>query len=110
MEVIQVAASIEQKIALLESFRQRLNKFTKEKVLSTAIAEYDKSIAIAVANLKAKGEPVTIIEKLAKGECWQTREKVSQAEITYKAIVANIDIIKAQLMGFQSIYKHLDST
>lgn len=110
MEVMQVAASIEQKIALLEEFRQRLNTFTRNKVLSTAIAEYDKQIAIAVAKLKAAGEPVTIIEKLAKGECWQAKGKVSHAEVEYKAIVANIDIIKAQLMGFQSIYKHLDST
>lgn len=32
----------------------------------------------------------------------------AQAEITYKAIITNIDILKAQLMGFQSINRHLE--
>ncbi len=110
MEVIPVAQAIERKMADLETFRQRLNDFVRNKELSTATSEYDKEMAIAVARLKAQGESVTIIKMLAKGACSEYQEKVTHAEITYKAISANIDAIKAQLMGWQSIYKHLDNT
>ena len=51
--------------------------------------------------------PATIIEKTAKGICWQARLDMEKADALYKSLISNIDSVQAELNGFQSINRHL---
>jgi hypothetical protein len=82
----------------------------KGNARAKAISNYDKQMKIAIVTLKDEGKfPVTLIEKIAKGVCNDHREKLELAEVAYKACISNLEALKAQLNGYQSLYKHLDS-
>ena len=106
-EPIEVAAKIQRKIDELESFRQRLNQFVANKELSRATVNYEKAKGIEVETLKANGQPVSVIDSIAKGNCAEQKGDLVQAEITYKALTLNIHVLESQLNGFQSINRHL---
>jgi len=75
-----------------------------------AISNYDKRMRIAIVTLKDEGKfPATLIEKIAKGVCAPEIEEREIAESGYRACISNLEALKAQLNGYQSIYKHLDS-
>lgn len=83
---------------------------TKGNARAKAISNYDKQLKIAIVTLREEGKfPVTLIEKIAKGVCSDHREKLELAEVGYKACISNLEALKAQLNGYQSVYKHLDS-
>ncbi len=78
------------------------------KTKAETMGEYDKQIAVAVADLKAHGEPATIIDKLAKGRTWELLVKRIIAEETLKAHYSKLSRLEAQLNGFQSVNRYLD--
>jgi hypothetical protein len=83
---------------------------TKGNARANAISNYDKQLKIAIVTLKENGKfPATLIEKIAKGVCSDHRLTLELAEVGYKACISNLEALKAQLNGYQSIYKHLDS-
>ena len=86
---------------------------------SKAIANYDKALALTIVKLrngvemefegqKILNPPVTIMEKIAKGICWKERLELEEAEGEYKSLITNIETVKAELNGLQSINKHLE--
>lgn len=92
----------------------------KGKARAKSVMEYDKSMAICIATLRNDKNymlfgkdypqpPVTLVEKLARGICAQQRYDMEIAESGYKACISNLEALKAQLNGYQSIYRHLDS-
>lgn len=94
---------------------------TKGMAKAKAISDYDRKLAVTLATLKDgetytlgdktyKQPPVTIMEKIAKGICANERYELELAESSYKACISNIEALKAQLNGFQSINRHLDET
>lgn len=83
---------------------------TKGNARAKAISNYDKQLGIAIVVLRDEGKyPATLIEKIAKKICCDHRETLELAEVGYKACISNLEALKAQLNGYQSIYKHLDS-
>ena len=87
-----------------------LHWFCGELLLRNAISDYDKQLKIAIVVLKEEGKfPATLIEKIAKGVCSDHRLTLELAEVGYKSCISNLEALKAQLNGYQSIYKHLDS-
>lgn len=119
MEVIQVSQTIEKLIKEIGKTRREIE--VKGKARAKAISNYDKRLAISMANLredenyllagkKYSQPPTTLVEKLAKGICEQDRYDLEIAESAYKACISNLDALKAQLNGYQSIYRHLDTT
>ena len=119
MEVIQVSKTIENLIKEIGKCRREIE--TKGKARAKAIMEYDKAMAICTATLRndkiymlAGKEypqpPTTLVEKLAKGICAQQRYDCEIAESAYKACISNLEALKAQLNGYQSIFRHLDTT
>jgi len=83
---------------------------TKGNARAKAISNYDKQLKIAIVVLKEEGKfPITLIEKIAKGVCSDHREVLELAEVGYKSCISNLTALMAQLNGYQSIYKHLDS-
>lgn len=86
---------------------------------ATAISNYDKALAISILRLrngeeiefeghKVKDPPTTIIEKVCKGICWKERLELEEADGSYKSLITNIETVKAELNGLQSINKHLE--
>lgn len=117
-DVISVAESIREKISEIESERAKLEDSATDK--ANAISEYDRMMAISVLKLKNKaitefeGNQISnlqanLIPIIAKGLCYKERFSQEFFEGRYKSILSNIDAIKAELNGFQSINRHLDN-
>jgi len=105
--LIQIANEIRAKIKLLEKGRAELQGKAQGK--ANAIAEYDKVLAIAIIKYRDAGKyPATLIEKIAKGDCYKERAKAELTEAEYKLTVTKMNGIQAELNGYQTIYKHLD--
>lgn len=116
------AAEIKEKIAELSEARRNIFKAAEEKGL--AISNYDRMIAITFLKLKNRlikqmadpetGEiidipvlPATALTLVAKGICWMHKGREEEADAMYKATISNIDAIKAELNGLQSINKNI---
>ena len=101
---MNIASAIDSKIQLLEQMRFELRKRTEEK--AKAISDYDKHLMLKMVQLR-ESYPATLVEKIAKGECWEQRYKLELAEGLYKSLISNIDCVQAELNGLQSINRHL---
>ncbi len=119
MEVVEVSKQIEKRIELLAIARKELAERASLKAVT--IAEYDKALTITLIKLregveqefeghKIKGVPATIMEKLAKGMCWQERLAMEKANAGYGVAVSGMNSLQAELNGWQSIYRHLEQT
>jgi hypothetical protein len=123
MEAIDVSNSIEEKISQLEKGTARsgiLDKAKDEK--AQTIAEYDKCLAIKILEIRSGKEmmfeglqvkkdlPANLVEKIAKGICWQERLAMEAADANYKNTVTRIGAVEAMLNGYQSIFRHLSHT
>ena len=108
MEIIECKNIIEDIVSEIGSCRREIE--TKGNARARAISNYDKQLKIAIVTLKEESKyPATLIEKIAKGVCCDHREQLELAEVAYKACISNLTALMAQLNGYQSIYRHLDS-
>lgn len=116
--IIQISDNIQKLIAEIGKCRREIEG--KGEVRARAIKSYDLKLAIALATLREsenyemagrtwKSPPVTIMEKIAKGIVSQERYDLEIAESGYRAAATNLEALQCQLMGFQTIFKHLDS-
>ena len=109
METFEVAKRIEDIVKEIGEFRRQIEGKGKER--AGAISNYDMRLGIAIVTLKEEGKyPATLIEKIAKKLCAMDRERLELAESGYKACISNLTALQAQLNGYQSIFRHLDST
>ena len=117
MEIIEVSNQITQKIKQIDStlneIKKRGDEYARIKV------EHEKQIAKTIIGLRNGKEyniddetivnpPVTLIEKIAKGICMKTSLEAELADAMYKNSLRGIEGYKAQLMGYQSIFRHLE--
>lgn len=119
MDIIKVKDIIEGLIREIGKCRREIED--KGKAKAKAISDYDRKMAVTLAELRNSESyklgdttyttpPVTIMEKIAKGICSLECYEREVAESAYKACISNLEALKAQLNGYQSIYKHLDIT
>ena len=101
MEVVDVAKLMKRLIDALRDEGHRSEGLVQAK--AEAICCYDKAMGIATTTLKATGSPATLIGSLAKAECAEVLRAKIVAEETLKAHYSRIEILKAQLNGYQSI-------
>jgi hypothetical protein len=117
MELIKIAEKMELLINDLGSLRMSLRIFAKQK--SENIACYEKNVAKVLICLrngieyeldgnKIINPPTTITEKIARGICWEDKLKAEESESIYKSLIVNIETIKSQLNGYQTIIRYLD--
>ena len=108
MEVLAISKQIER---LIDAIRA---EGTKSKDLILAKAEnavaYDKAMAVSTLHLKADKTPATLVRELAKGSCTEQLLGKIVAEETLKAHWERLKYLQAQLNGYQSINRHLEST
>jgi len=116
VEIHEVSKKIESKLGELTQLSSQLIHKAQDK--AQCIADYDKALAktiIALRNgdsfdieaYKIQCPPTTIIEKVAKGIIWKKKLDMDMAESQYKILGTQIEIVKAQLNGLQTINRHL---
>ena len=116
MDVIETAKRMNHRINALESARNRLGELADLKAESIAL--YDKVMAVTIIKIKNGMEveldgrhiinpPVTIMEKIARGICWEEKLAMEKAEAWYKVEVTSIAALTAELNGYQSINRYL---
>jgi len=117
MQLTDVADEIEKKIHDLEKMRKQIRKFAEEKAI--AIAEYRHARATVIIRLRngisykldeevVEKPPVSIIESLTRGICWKEKLEETKATEIYKSAITAIESLKAELNGWQSIYRYLN--
>ena len=113
---MQIAEKIENKIKQLTVLRNDLDRLGRVKVEQASI--YEKELAKTIVKLnngvefeldgnKIKDPKTTVIEKIAKGLCWQDKYHMDNADIEYRNCLKKCEIIQAQLNAYQSINKYL---
>lgn len=107
MEVCKVAKKIEALCVLIGKKGEKIAKFAASEKLATALANYDKSIEIAIAKLQSENVPITVIKDRAKGMCRDQLFEVKCLEIKWKAMLSILNACEARLNGYQSINRHL---
>ena len=118
MDVVKCAKIIEKIVAEIGEVRKKIKD--KGEAKAKTISGYDKSLAITLAELghnenyelnkkTYKQPPITLRKTIAKGIVADFLYEKEIADSDYKACISNLEALKAQLNGYQSIYKHLDS-
>ena len=105
MDIKSIADEIEKKIRELETGRMIIRDRAEQK--ANAIACYDRALAIKIITLKNEKLPLSIVDKVARGECWKEKLEMEKAEGMYRAATSGIDSLCAELNGWQSIFRHL---
>ena len=116
MEPVTVAECMNRRIVALREHREELGQAGKVK--SQTIIEYEKELALTLMKLRngvrleLEGEsicepPITIMEKIAKGICWESKLKAEEAETNYKTVAVRMNALASELNAFQSISRHL---
>ncbi len=108
MEALQVAQHIQTIIEALKTEGKRSVELIEAKAQTTS--NYDKHIGVASAKFKGAGMAVTLIKEQAKADNSVLLYDKIIAEETLKAHYCRMDTLKAQLNGYQSIYKFLAHT
>ena len=116
METLTLANAINEKIATLKKMRAELKDRSVNK--ANSIAVYERELAKIILKLRngekltfegqeVESPPVTIIEKIARGICWNERLEMETADALYRSLITNIDCVQAELNGLQSINRYL---
>ena len=119
VDLIKTSFHITEKIKELEEGRQSLQEAAFKKAQSAA--DYEKRLAVTILKLRngvkmaledteIENPPVTILERVARGICWEALLEKDKNEAFYKNIIQNLECIKAELNGFQSINRFLSET
>ena len=121
LDLLDIAAAIQRKIDHLEKARGKLKEYAENK--ARTMVEYEKQMTITIMSLRngqsfqikngkdtieIQGESVTTLKDLAKGICHEYSLESSVSEARYKNCIVQIEAIKAELNGLQSIFRHLD--
>jgi hypothetical protein len=118
MDVIKCAKIIESIVAEIGDFRKMIK--TKGEAKAKAMSMYDKQLAIALAEIghnenyelngkEYKQPPITLRKTIAKGIVAGFLEEREISDSDYKSCISNLEALKAQMNGYQSINKYLDS-
>ena len=117
MELVSIAKEIQNKIRLLVAGRKILKHRAKAK--ADAIGEHKKELAKTLMQLrngvefelegvKIKNPPASYSREIADGLCWKTRVEMELQDAMYKNAIEGMDSIKAEMNGYQSIFRYLD--
>lgn len=116
-DIIKTAEKIEEKIFELQQAREQIIEAAQDK--AKAVSEYDKSLAVTILRLKNndirmfEGQeisnlPATLIGPVAKGIVYEKAFTKELCEDTYKSRIVQMDAIRAELNGLQSINKYIE--
>ena len=116
MDVLDIASAIHKKVDTLIKARNCLKEYSLNKAKTMVALE--KRMAIVIVELKSgkvfdvEGTKIecliaATLEKCAKGVCHEEALEAYVAEAMYKNCIVQIEAIKAEMNGLQSIFRHL---
>ena len=117
MDLITIAKNIEKKISEIDKIKSTIKERGEKKALMSA--NYEKQLSIVMIRLKngidytvdgqiVSNPPATIIEKIARGICFQERLNMEESEALYKSAIINLEATMAQMNALQSLSKYLE--
>lgn len=117
MNLINIADEIMKKNKDIDKIRADIRQRGENK--AKTIATYEKTMSLTIIKLKngetfeldgnAISNPqTTILEKIAKGICWETKLEMETADALYRSATTNLQAVIAQLNSLQSLFRHLD--
>ena len=104
---MEVATFIQEAITRLSAEGRRSEDLIKAK--AKAVSEYDRSLGVASANIRAEDTPATLVDKEARKRCYKELYAKIVAEEGMKAHYSNISILEAILNGWQSYNRYLQT-
>jgi hypothetical protein len=115
-DIMSLAYQIQDKVTEIEIERKKLDALAKRKAATQS--NYDRMMSLVILKIKNgtirehDGEPIgSIVQSnipiIAKGICWNECLEKEEAEALYKACISNLEAMKAELNGLQSINRHL---
>lgn len=115
-ESVTVAECMNKRIVELRTLREQLEQAGKEK--ASSMIDYEKQLAVTMIKLRNGTQmsldnerivdpPTTIMEKVAKGICWEAKLKADTAEVRYKSLTIKMSALQAEINCFQSINRYL---
>ena len=116
-DLIDISNDISHKIHLLSEAKNKLREYATKKAES--ISAYEKNLCIVILKLRnnslsefegqeLKDLPASVLEKVARGICFQERLEMEKADAEYKSLITFIDATKAELNGLQSQFRYLE--
>ena len=115
MDIIALQNKMELLIESLAKVRDSISELSLTK--ANRIATYEKELAKTMIMLQ-NGQvndfdgvemckvSVTNAKDIAKGICWRYKLNADLAESEYRAAIVKLETMKAELNGYQSIYKY----
>ena len=102
MDLIQISQEINHRIELMAKGRLELQKRAQAKAES--LSEYEKKLATTIMALKPH-HPATILEKVARGECWRECLEKDLKEAEYRNAIIGLRTLQAEANCLQTLYK-----
>lgn len=110
MEALKIAQDIEKIVLALRD--ENVAEGMKELIIAKAktAMEYDETMGVRTAALRATDTPITIIKDLARKDASEKLYAKIVAEETLKAKYSRIKVLESQMNGLQSILRRFDET
>ena len=105
---MNIANEIRNKIDALEKVRGVIKERGENK--ARMLAEYDKTMAIEIIQLKMDGQSVTLIDKIARGNCYRQKLDMETADAMLKSATTNLQALIVEITALQSLLRHLDNS
>lgn len=116
MELTEIAAKIENKIQQLEILRKQLKGLAEKS--GQTIGDYYKKRGRVIIQLRngveftldgetIKNPSISNSEIIAQGICWKEKLEETKSREVYRAALAAMESLKAELNGYQSINRYL---
>jgi len=114
MEQMLISNEIMTRIRLLDKCIKELD--VRAELRDSLNAKLDKDMAVVVLSLRngkefnldgevVKDPPVSVIDRIAKGICWEKSLERDRAESSYSNLLRGIDAVKTQINALQSLNK-----
>ena len=118
MIITDVSDKIQKGIEQLSSGRKLLESMSDALAVATGI--YEKKLAMTLMGLKNGKEyeldgekisnpPASIMEKVARGICWQEKMSLTASEGNMTRARIGMSSLEAELNAWQSIFRHLSN-
>lgn len=108
MPILEIAKKIDSIIRMIYAESSKSNEIVLTR--AKAMADYDKALATEILRLRKENIPAAVLTKIAKGNTADLYYQAAAADGLYHAHFQRIQSLGDILKGYQSIYKHLDTT
>lgn len=117
MDIISISNEITKKIQEIDTIRKEIRQRGEDK--ASTLVSYEMAVAKTLMGLNngreytlggdtIKDPPKSIMDKLAKGICYDEKLRSETADIMYKSLTTNLEAVLSQLNALQSLFRHLD--